>query len=580
MNSFHVNEFGNSTLRHHEDSPTTCRLNPICVEMSNEHPQTQTEKYSQRYQGCCCRSQSSAEIASAPKKNEEENVSMMSWSYAKETARHISKSMKLFVIQVKRMSVKQIFLTLICIVMLMLGNIMQILMLNFWLVSFPSNEAPGNYTAFALPGIFYSVLFLMIFIIYYIMRKPSLRFARHLYGWKIIILMGFYDAFNSWLATYAASHTSEMLQSLFLNLSPLYSIFFSKWILHDPRHYFNIWTVIMAVFTIAGIITVVSFNLMEGAGSTSHRRWFILIFFSSIPFRVLMNVYQSLYMILYTSDSTFIEWLQYQFRMRTNSKAMLHQPPLPVDQPREATVTSPVLIPANAENKSHPTTPCRCHSFTEGPDGFLWDGFDATVVNHDDISEHQRNIVSIAYHQGDDTAVKLVMLAGETFFQLCFTLAFLPADAIPWYGSSHTVHDTWTNFRRGINSFFTIPENFTYGSLYTLGFVFNYIGAAYVNHHSVTLCSLITQLSSPLTGLLLVIVPRLNALEEEERSWGGNVAAIIMLILASLAYVVWEQLTHDKMAEGEWVLKTRKLHVYNNEVNDILGNSVDLKPFD
>ncbi|CCW63984.1 unnamed protein product [Phytomonas sp. EM1] len=548
---------------------------------SNDADQ-ENEKKSERHQESCTEFYAGAEIAS-PKRNEvlvEEGFSVASWDYVKQTARHVVRSINLFKEKVKCMKSRQIILTLIFIILLMSGNVMQILMLNFWLVSFPSDGAPGNYTAFALPGIVYSMFFLILLCVYIIVKRPNLRFAGHTYGWKLIILIGFYDTFNSWLATYAASHTPEMLQSLFTNLSPLYSMFFSKWILHDPRHYLNIWIVVMVVLTVAGILVVLGFDLAEGSPGASSQKWFILIFFSSIPFRVLMNVYQSLYLIVYTSDATFVEWLCYKLQGVPKGEDDSDASP---SKSGRLTVREREYPQDNTENNAHLMIPCRSrYGFSEVANGSTSSRREfggsmgsapriTGVASRADIDERQREVVLTLYHQGEDAAVKLVMLAGETFVQMCFTLALLPADAIPWLGGSSTVGETWTNFKGGVRSFFTIPKNFIYGFLYTLGFVFNYIGAAYVNHRSVTLCSLITQLSSPLTGLLLVMAPSLNALSAEDTSWGRDLIAILMLTFAALVYVVWEELTHKQMQEGERVLKMKKLRVRPIEVNDILS---------
>lgn len=62
----------------------------------------------------------------------------------------------------------------------------------------------------------------------------------------------------------------------------------------------------------------------------------------------------------------------------------------------------------------------------------------------------------IRFYQGDDTIVKLMMLVGDTCSQTIFTLMLLPADALPWWGNSKHIRDTWGNFVDGIHSVFTI----------------------------------------------------------------------------------------------------------------------------
>lgn len=117
-------------------------------------------------------------------------------------------SFRQFLHKLRRMTWRQIIWVVFLILLVSGGNAMQILTMNFWLLSFPASGTPGNYTVFALPGIIYSIIFVVIFTIYVIVKRPSLRFATHWYGWWILIGVGFCDTINSWMATYAASYTS------------------------------------------------------------------------------------------------------------------------------------------------------------------------------------------------------------------------------------------------------------------------------------------------------------------------------------------------------------------------------------
>ncbi|AYU75741.1 hypothetical protein LdCL_030011500 [Leishmania donovani] len=575
------------------------------------------------------------------------------------TASVVMPSLCAFCERLCKMSFKQILWIILLVALVMVGNFMQIVMLNFWLISFPSDGTPGNYTAFAVPGIFFAVLFVLLLGAYTAIWRPSLRFARHAHGWVILIGVGFCDAFNSWMATYAASYTSEVLQALFSNLCPLYAVFLCKWILHDTRRYANVYIVSVFVLTICGILAASLYGLIKDH-NMGEGKWWILIFFLSMPFRVLMNVWQSLYMIVYTHDPNFVLWL----RMRLATAEEAAEPvsaavrgsndvtpdtsdtffrggadvvagpasPLDVDcakaassiarydgralmggledeedgkeelrgarparhaKTKIANSVKPNSVDANDDDAVGDSTEAHEPVTSDSSDGAAGGvvatapaaspGEPATsLVNvHGAVyslsgvedGEYLRptatgapplptqTMFTVRYNQGEDTIVKLVMLAGETVIQLCFTLCLLPADALPWWGNSETVSATLDNFAEGIRCVFTIRDNFLYCFLYTLGFVFTYVGCAYLNHYSAALCSIVTQLSSPVTALMLVIVPSWNVQVDGDSPWYYNMIAIFFLCVAALIYVMWEEMTDDEKVQAEYELKMKELRV-------------------
>ncbi|KPA73649.1 hypothetical protein ABB37_09781 [Leptomonas pyrrhocoris] len=617
----------------------------------------------------------------------------------------ITPSIDAFRARLRDMTWKRILWVVLLVALVMVGNFMQIVMLNFWLISFPADGTPGNYTAFAVPGIFFAILFVLLFGAYAALRRPSLRFATHLHGWAILAGVGFCDAINSWMATYAATYTSEVLQALFTNLCPLYAVFLAKWILRDTRRYANVYITSVFVLTICGILAASLYGLIRDR-NVSEGKWWILIFSLSMPVRVLMNVWQSLYMIVYTRDPNFVSWLRVRFaeeeegetpaavdtegdhitpktaavrdlhggcadppshpsrgaqapdsaatsldnscdddlmnekanretaaRMTCNSGRHTQDELECKDEVDEAqqhrhkeedlalvltsdldsdsavpTITITAPTPALHEHPPPPPPPQQQQrhqvrydgAFKAAPStkhavlGVADDGgedvlpplaSDAPAVaghadtfgvgregeGEDDVFGSTtaaavpplptQTLFTVRYHQGEDTIVKLVMLAGETFLQMCFTLALLPADALPWWGNSATVSATWDNFREGLRCVFTIQENFLYCFLYTLGFVFTYVGCAYLNHYSAALCSIVSQLSSPVTALMLVIVPSWNVQDDGDSPWYCNVVAIVFLAVAALLYVLWEEMTDHEKMQTEYALKMEELHV-------------------
>lgn len=803
---------------------------------------------------------------------------------------------------------KQIIWIIFLLALVTVGNFLQIIMLNFWLVSFPPEVKGSNYVVFALPGILFFMFFAVVQIAHLIRFRANMSFAKSVPGMWLLIGVGFMDAINSWMAAYAASFTSEVLQALFMNLSPIYAVFMSKVILRDSRRYMNKWIVLVFFLTLAGVVSVTIYSFIISP-SIGHAFW-ILIFFASIPLRVLMNVWQSLYMIVYTYDSTFNEWLERQYIeevvenairlqlgdsalskkvMRRRRKKLLTgrkiksstrktgsgaessfpiasttsstfpqnsgtekqgsqedgkastgglpgsgsprvvststftpiaslshvvESPRPSGDPFSTVfsahfpveVHSGTVLPRGDEQKSssvafksddetpHPgifrrrpfpphysgegsltyskdfrlgqpsptvmrpspswslghrneeevngedlhipvslheslissksklslsKPDARFHSENGSPSAEMFGSEEQKskqeyvgrrldfgsadkqrlVIGDDDLKEvnsnqgnvyedtgdyeyeeeddtslcltsdymcgcdeintnyyqeldpdevmqvlrsgagevirkgkdreilleagegsgeyrrdledfhdvqyfmrrksrqpftiplpqqsrnigigtginlggprksrkynpeihsspYQEHYRSLQDREGDDLSVKVFMLFSDTFWQLCVSLALLPADALPWFGNSPSVNVTWVNFSEGVTYVFTRKMNAIYGILYTLGFVFNYLGAAYLNHYSVALCSMVTQLSSPITALILVIVPSWNKNKDSTPPWYLSLVSIILLSIAALVYVLWEEKTDDEKKEGEMQLKRYKL---------------------
>eukprot|EP00796_Vickermania_ingenoplastis_P008564 gene8564-6005_t len=902
----------------------------------------------------------------------------------------------------KAWSAKHVLWIAVLLALVTVGNFLQIIMLNFWLASFPETVPASNYTVFALPGVIFLIFFFLVQIVYLILQRPNMSFAKSLRGNWLLFLIGLTDSVNSWMAAYAATYTSEVLQALFMNLSPIFAVFLSKWILRDDRKYMNKSIIAVFVLTIVGVFIVTIYTMVRSP-SFGEIAW-ISIFFLSIPLRVLMNVWQSLYMIVYTYDSAFNEWLERKYveeevenairqqrgdlllskkvmrrrrrkrrkrarqeelpetkstklsgsrpgpggsgtptgtdgsakaghlnyntsedftmsatptpaegfsgtfsvahpvevrsarsqpgvmprpassiafsmdlaaagglhtaatapaltaassgsfsrgdtglrgsgranQMRrrkrrshldlnlsqagpggsltslvpavfarplgrpmssstinqlpynnsdpnmsaageNNSQAGFSLPALPTtsqspeqasgriwaensmstltevpgrlrigtaltggDDPEEKEVSQtltftpklpgedgevpafprqssggafyprhPVTLTAAGQSRrqplaEEPASQSRRQPLAEEPasqsrqqravtatlqhgeedEEYDYEDYEESeedeeeshdlenadqqhilsnkdpcsvlegmryyreldskavhdvlrsgasevvfrgeeregnrllripAVDEEEINEildyqrHQqeqqrrrqgrvigigtgiqlggrkkawrpydpaRQITPFQKHyrdlqdrEGDDTSVKVFMLSTDTFWQLVVTLMLLPADALPWFGYSTSVRSTWNNFMDGIACVFTKGDNTLWGFLYTLGFVFNYLGAAYLNHYSVALCSIVTQLSSPFTALMLVIIPSWNKHPEDSPPWFLSLVSIVLLSVAALIYVLWEEKTDEEKKEAEMQLKRYKL-----KLSFCLGSKVSQPP--
>ncbi|EKG04455.1 hypothetical protein TCSYLVIO_004481 [Trypanosoma cruzi] len=442
-----------------------------------------------------------------------------------------------FLERVRRTHPSRIAWVVFLIFLVTSGNAMQVVGLNFWLRSFPKDGAPGNFTTLAVSSLLFGLIFFFMLVVYIIVARPSLAYLRCACGWRILFLIGLADAVNSYMAIYAASHTPEVLQALFTSLVPVYAAGFTKWILEDMRKYWNVWILTSFFLIVSGVVVASAYHFAHGFGGDSKgKAWWSLIFFFSVPPTVLMNIWQNLYMIQFTYDPSPEE--SHFF------------PPQP-RRPRRGSMMFSGSVKKNGEEEFN----------ADGNDGDA--AFSPCETKHaPESSNGERHrfgeieIPSTHSMQGTDTVVKLVMLACGTTIQFVLIMLTLPMDAIPWWGGSKSVHDAWTNFDEGIRFVFHSSKNSLYCMVYTLGFLFTYIGSAYLNQYSVTLCSMIGQLSSPFTALILIIVPKWN-LEKGYTPWYLSLLAIVFLCVGSFIYTLWEEKTDEEKRCGERRLKEK-----------------------
>ncbi|EKF32860.1 hypothetical protein MOQ_003275 [Trypanosoma cruzi marinkellei] len=441
-----------------------------------------------------------------------------------------------FVERVRRTHPSRIAWVVFLIFLVTSGNAMQVIGLNFWLRSFPKDGAPGNFTTLAVSSLLFGLIFLLMLVVYIIVAKPSLAYLRCACGWRILFLIGLADAVNSYMAIYAASHTPEVLQALFTSLVPVYAAGFTKWILEDMRSYWNVWILTSFFLIVSGVVVASAYHFAHGFGGDSKEKaWWSLIFFFSVPPTVLMNIWQNLYMIQFTHDPSPEESNFSSPQPRPRRGSMMFSDSVKNNDEKE--------INADRNDDETAFTPCET---THAPEN-------STGERHR-LGEIE--IPSTQSMQGTDTVVKLVMLACGTTIQFILIMFTLPMDAIPWWGGSKSVNDAWINFSEGIRFLFHSSKNSFYCMVYTLGFLFTYIGSAYLNQYSVTLCSMIGQLSSPFTALLLIIVPKWN-LEKGYTPWYLSLLAIVFLCVGSFIYTLWEEKTDEEKRSGEQRLKEK-----------------------
>ncbi|KPA73648.1 hypothetical protein ABB37_09780 [Leptomonas pyrrhocoris] len=555
--------------------------------------------------------------------------------------------------RVRTTSLLQFCWVVLLVVMLMVGNACQVIFLNFWIHQFPTKSSSSSsssshsgsggpdraealessYTTFIISAVIFALFFVVLLLVYWLWRRPSLLFARERAGWWLLLGIGAMDTLNSAMAIYAAAHTPEVLQALFVSLVPIYSAFFTKWLLKDPRNYANVYVVVSFALIMAGVALASLFSYAathrghhhaddDGSSSISGRHGFAarhtptflfnffaasdpppsaatrdkqiwcLIFFFSVPPTVLLNVLQTMYMIRYTytdemtayllehegdaEDSTLRTSIASSGRARTGVRerevddvegqageakaaADLHETSASRtrargSQPRRESPPASATAASPASAEAAPAGPL--------PTSDLASPRSSEAANSDEEAEgtflqrqHRLHIPSSELRlHGEDATVKIVMLAADTTLQALMGFLLMPMDALPWFGGSDSLREVWQNLDDGVDCVLHCPRNLRYCLLYSMGFVLVYIASAYLNRYSVTLCSMVSQLSGPITALVLIAFPALN-MTGDAAPWYVSVFAVVLLSCGTIIYVYWDEMTGEEKASGEMQLK-------------------------
>lgn len=539
--------------------------------------------------------------------------------------------------RVRTTSLLQFLWVVLLMLMLLVGNACQVIFLNFWIHQFPkkadkptcrsttgssqsgsggNSDGPeraealeSSYTTFIISATIFSSFFVILLTAYWFWRRTNLKFVREWAGWRLLLGIGAMDTLNSGMAIYAAAHTPEVLQALFVSLVPIYSAFFTKWLLKDPRSYGNVYVtisfaLIMAGVGLASLFSYVAthqhsadsgasssgaagvqhkpaflFNFLESDGGSAvarDRRLWCFIFFLSVPPTVLMNVWQTMYMIRYTESDELTSYLAEHEGEAENS--ILRTSVTSTGEIRTEVVEDGADVTHRERQAGdlHGQLAAAAAAGAAAPHGEAGDGAAASAgapllasdgnsprssgAGSDDVAtsvehRHRLHVPASALHlHGEDTTVKLVMLAADTTIQALMAFVLMPLDAMPWFGGSDSIQEVWQNLDDGVDCVLHCPRNLRYCLLYSMGFVLVYIAAAYLNRYSVTLCSMVSQLSGPITALVLIAFPSLN-MTGDAAPWYVSVFAVVLLSFGTVIYVYWDEMTGEEKARGEMQLK-------------------------
>lgn len=451
--------------------------------------------------------------------------------------------------KIAELSVVQLIFIGVLIIFMMAGNALQIIGLNFWLQEFPYQGQSAAFTILAMSGAVFSLFFIISFFGYSIVNRPNLNFAKDPKGWLLLVGIGFTDTFNSFMNIYAASYTPEVLQALFQALMPLYTLVMTKYILHDPRSYINRWVLSSFSLTVVGIFMAaipdfISPHDDEDESQTDKVCW-SLIFFASVPLTALMNVWQTKYMEDYTYTAEEQEIVDAGLNSGVDGS---------VNNNRDGAINNTGSYGTNADERagllsarSNGSSTCLQPVGDVSSSGLSTNNANGPASSGANGEKAPMSYADLLKYKGADTPVKLLMLFAGCTIQALMSFSLLPADAMPWYGGAESISDAAMHFSENTRAIFNDWRCTVYCIVYSSGFVFTYIGGAYLNQYSPTLCCMIGQLSSPMTALTLIIVPAWNVVEGQG-AWYWSVIAIIMLSVGTLLYSAWEEMSSQEEA--------------------------------
>ncbi len=155
----------------------------------------------------------------------------------------------------------------------------------------------------------------------------------------------------------------------------------------------------------------------------------------------------------------------------------------------------------------------------------------------------------------DGNTVKISMLCIDTLFQVLWTLLLAPLDVL--FKESASLSDALRNAADGLNCIFTCTTDILFfTSIFVAGFAVSHGCAAFLNHHSPVICSIVILAASPLTVITVLVVPRWDAHHTPVPLYAAALAAFMTVVGAAI-FAEWERrvrkpITDSRSGEGDY----------------------------
>ncbi|ORC88703.1 uncharacterized protein TM35_000151340 [Trypanosoma theileri] len=453
---------------------------------------------------------------------------------------------------------------IICVLVVIVGNVILLISLNFWLSIFPVEEASTNSSQMAVQVIvscFLCMCFTIVGVTYLVMFgfRPlwralvdTNRVRGPLYRLLLLFASGSTNALTGVLGVYSMSHTPEFLQAVLLSVIPFCAQVWTYLLVVEERkrRYLSLTLIGSFIFCIAGVLLSSMSSFMDTAetGRAAPWNWALVYLASAVVFG-LWCVVQRLYL-----DAIMI---RHHLPVFTT--------PSSVAVNTTATTTEGGIDTARRYDERRVVSFERDPTQTHLPDTSYNDNDNLEHVGigeNTEIGLSEPLLVSQrewGKQNVDDLAAKTVLLLCGIIFQALVSFALFPVDAIPWFGTSSSVSEAWSGFKKSCDFIFDSWINVRYGMLHTLGFFMSFVGCSYLNERSPTLASVVLQMAGPITGVVLIIVPKWDVYGVHGIV-GHKVGGVILLLIAGLFYHVWDQTSLKEMLDQE---KERQEEEYN-----------------
>ncbi|RNF01799.1 hypothetical protein TraAM80_06796 [Trypanosoma rangeli] len=433
---------------------------------------------------------------------------------------------------------------IICVLTVIVGNVVLLIAVNFWLSIFPVNEDTPDASQITVQVIVCCLLaicfsvFGAVFIVVYGVRPlwralvDTDRVRGPLYRLLLLFFSGAANAMTGVLFIHAMPYIPEFVQAVLLSAIPFCTQLWT-YLLIPPerkRRYFSLTFIGSFILFVAGVLlsSMSSFLDTSKTGRAAPWDWSLIYLASAVVFG-LWCVLQRLYLDAMMFRSAVNGSVRQETTPSLGGANIERVPTEPSDACRGTTavgIGSQADTNAMFPPSAAPATPHQDNIQDEAGDLVC----DALLVAHREWGKQDEN----------DLAAKTVLLLVGMAFQTVVSLACVPMDVIPWFGKASNASEAWAGFVASCNFIFSGWYNIRYGLLHTLGMLMSFVGCAYLNERSPTLASVVLQLSGPLTGLVLVIAPKWDVYGEHGVLW-HKIGGVIMLIVAGLMYHVWDQ---------------------------------------
>ncbi|AYU79193.1 hypothetical protein LdCL_240016100 [Leishmania donovani] len=432
------------------------------------------------------------------------------------------------------------FFAVLCVLFVIVGNVILLIAINFWIVQFPTDALAHNSSQIAIQVVtmlllafLFSVLCAVFTAVYGALPLWHVLADRNRVGgpWYRLFLLfasGASNGISSVLGVYAMTHTPEFIQAVLLCCIPFsaqaWTVIFIP--IERKRDYLSMFFIASFLLFVAGVLlsSLSAFLHPNEQGEKASWAWALLYLASSVLFG-LWCVVQRLY----------LDAVALKVPLEAAGAASYAKLRESNRNPQREELSASVTPATDAVPECTPKAGAACAE--EGPRLFDMEDDDELPLSPSAelLAKRQWGSQNV-----DDNAAKIVLLVVGMLFQLLVSFVVFPVDAIPWFGTSDSVLHAWEGFRNSMDFIFASWLHVRHGLLLTLGFAMSFIGCTYLNEHSPTLASVVLQLAGPITSLTIIIIPQWNVYQDSS-SVGHKVGGVILLLVAALLYHLWEQ---------------------------------------